>query len=144
MAFQTRCARQSRPQKGFTLIEALIVVALIAILSAIALPAFSQYLDKSRARAASADLIGMSLNLENAFQKTLAYPVIAQTTTTAGTVTAVPGWAPTQPNVFRYTLVSAASGYTIIATSIQKNCTLTFTSPNTRAVTGDDCGFTSW
>lgn len=37
-----------RNQKGFTLIEMLIVVAIIAILVAIAVPTFSSQLDKSR------------------------------------------------------------------------------------------------
>lgn len=38
-----------RKQQGFTLIELMIVVAIVAILAAIALPAFQDYLIKSRA-----------------------------------------------------------------------------------------------
>lgn len=54
---------------GFTLIELMIVVAIVAILAAIALPSYERYVKKSRARGASADLVALSLTLENRFQK---------------------------------------------------------------------------
>ena len=52
-------------QSGFTLIELMIAVVVLAILAAIAMPMYSNYITKAKARSAQSDLLALSLVLES-------------------------------------------------------------------------------
>jgi type IV pilus assembly protein PilA len=61
-------------QKGFTLIELMIVIAIIGILAAIAIPQFASYRRKSYNSAAISDLKNMKTSLEAYYADNQFYP----------------------------------------------------------------------
>jgi type IV pilus assembly protein PilA len=61
--------KQRQGQKGFTLIELMIVVAIIGVLSAIAIPAYKDYVSKSQAASALATLKSLVTPAELIIQK---------------------------------------------------------------------------
>jgi prepilin-type N-terminal cleavage/methylation domain-containing protein len=66
--------KKHRNQKGFTLIELMIVIAIIGILAAIAIPQFSSYRAKSYNAAALSDVRNLRTDLEAYYAEWDAYP----------------------------------------------------------------------
>jgi type IV pilus assembly protein PilE len=58
---------------GFTLIEVLVTVAIIAILAAIALPNYAAYVQRGKITEATANLLSMRTKMEQYFQDTRSY-----------------------------------------------------------------------
>jgi type IV pilus assembly protein PilE len=64
----------ARKQHGFTLIELMIVVIIIAILSAIAIPSYSDYVTRARVVEATGGLGDARNKMEQFFQDNRVYP----------------------------------------------------------------------
>ena len=75
-----------RKNKGFTLIEVMIVVVIIGILAAVAIPNYSEYVTRSRVPEAISGLSDMRVRMEQYFQDNRTYvgaPACADDTTTS-------------------------------------------------------------
>jgi type IV pilus assembly protein PilE len=68
--------RAGRICQGFTLIEVMITVAIIGILAAIALPAYTDYVMRGRLVDAHNGLAGMRANMERHFQDNRTYATV--------------------------------------------------------------------
>lgn len=65
--------RLNTRRSGFTLIELMIVVAIVAILAAVALPAYNDYVRRSKLAEAHADLADLRVKMEQWFQDSRTY-----------------------------------------------------------------------
>lgn len=137
--------KSTRLQRGFTLIELMVVIVIIAILAVIAMSAYGNYITRSKVQAAKADLNALALNLENELQRKLVYGT--HSFKSADEISnAYAGWRPSQKNSFTYTLNSDATTYTLTASGVSgslSTCVLTFDQTATGGVAG--CGsVTTW
>jgi prepilin-type N-terminal cleavage/methylation domain-containing protein len=66
--------KMRRNQKGFTLIELMIVIAIIGILAAISIPQFAKYRERSFNTSSLSDLRSLAQDLEGYYSEWGEYP----------------------------------------------------------------------
>jgi prepilin-type N-terminal cleavage/methylation domain-containing protein len=114
-------AHKRPPQAGFTLIELMITVAIIAILARIALPAYSDYVTRGRLVDATNALASLRAKMEQHYQDNRTYatsgsytaPCADSSNTTAGT--------------FTISCTTTSSTYTITATGSGQTASFIYT-----------------
>jgi len=116
-----------KPQKGFTLVELMIVVGIVSILAAIAVPAYNDYVLRGQLTEAYAGLAAQRVRMEQYYQDMRTYTGA----TAAGTVATCP---PAGQNfTFACAVAGDGQGYTITATG--RGFTFTIDQNNNRATT---------
>ena len=102
-----------RRHTGFTLIEVMIVVAIIAILSAIAIPSYSEYVIRSRLTEGVAALSSMRVKMEQFFQDNRTYVGACAANTVATPPDNIPNFTIACPTL-------TATGFSVTATAKDK------------------------
>lgn len=126
-----------KAQKGFTLIELMVTVAIIGILASIAVPAYTDYVTRGKLAEASSELATMRVKLEQFFQDNRTYSGAC----VANTVATLP-----TGKYFTYACSNlAASTFTVTATGVTAEGTGSFSytinQDNTKTTAGVPSGW---
>ena len=142
--------RSTHRNAGFSLLELMIVVAVIGILAAIALPSYNEYVTRSKIQEAASNLSDIRTKMEAYYMDNRRY----SSTTGGGTCGIAGGNTPTvtSSKFFTYTCASSAANaagdqaYTITATGVatqgMNGFAFTINQANTKVTTGVGTGWT--
>jgi type IV pilus assembly protein PilE len=122
-----------RHQKAFTLIELMIVVSIVAILTMIAVPSYSEYIRRGRITEAVGNLSDMRVKLEQYFQDNRSYVGACA----AGTVAQLPAAGGSSRFTFACPTLTATT-YVVTATGTGPMAAFVYTidQANNRRTTG--------
>jgi type IV pilus assembly protein PilE len=134
-------------QRGFTLIEIMVTVAIVAILAAIALPSYRDYVTRGKLIEATAGLADARVKIEQYFQDNRNYPTNCVISPTA------PGATEVQLSALKYfTLVCSnmtANTYLVTANGVSDMSGFSYTIDQNNAKTstfsgvGTSAGYTA-
>ena len=131
--------------RGFTLIELMIVVAIIGILAAIAIPNFVKFQCRSKQSEAKSNLKAMYVAEESYRGEYDTYAVVPTIADAAAAATAAndPGWAPKGQKIrYSYVATAAAATFQGVATGTTDSVigdVWQITQANDLAVTNNTC-----
>ncbi|HEX5355650.1 MAG TPA: type IV pilin protein [Aquabacterium sp.] len=130
-----------RLQQGFTLIEVMIVVAIVGILSAVAYPAYQDYVIRSKIPDATSTLATRQTRMEQWFQDQRSY------LNTAGNCGGAAASDTTTSTYFTFSCTATATTYTLTATgktgAQMAGFTYTVNQDGTRATTAAPSGWST-
>jgi len=133
-------------QTGFTLIEVMVTVAIVAILAAVALPNYTAYLARGKITEATTNLLAVKTKLEQFYQDNRTFVGACANGTTAPLP--VPFHSGGNPGELRYVTIDCptltATAYTIRARGTDSgiaNLVLTIDQANTRTTVSVPSGW---
>ena len=141
-----------KKHSGFTLIELMVVVVIMSILMAIAVPQYIQYVMRSQMVEASSTLSNLRVQLEQFYQDNRTYDNTAAGVLAVATPINTCGVNQPVANTTKYfvytcALTNAGQGYTLIATGVATEKTnqfiFTLNEQNLRRTTGAPASWTS-
>ena len=128
-----------KTQNGFTLIELMVVVAIIGILAAIAIPNYTDYVTRGKIPDATSGLAAKRVRMEQFFQDNRTYVAVAPATNDCGPGTVLLPYPDTTTSpYFDFSCVAAdatATTYTLQAAGKASMTGFTFTVKETGART---------
>ncbi|MGV8921233.1 MAG: pilin [Pseudomonas sp.] len=118
---------QAKMQKGFTLIELMIVVAIIGILAAIAIPQYQDYVTRSRFAGNNVIIAPLKTAIAECLQVTSG--VLGSCDTAAKLLAQVgyPGLPVANTNLQSVTLTPATAAIVVTGTALAGSCVVTWT-----------------